>query len=103
MIIMYLSLIGMVLGIIDVLPMIKKQLDKYSTVSAFVYHMIMPFVVYYSAIEMHFILKGGLLYLLISLPIVILVLKDEKKAVPIILCMSTFLGVICGAVIHFLL
>ena len=101
MTVLYLSLIGVVLGIVDVLPMIKKRLDKFSIISAFVFHLIMPWVVYDSTISIHSIVKGGVLYFVLSLPIVILVLRDDKKAVPIILCTSTVLGLVCGTIIHY--
>ena len=38
-------LIGIVAGVIDVLPMIKMKVDKYSCISAFVYYAIVPFVI----------------------------------------------------------
>jgi len=39
-------LIGIVAGVIDVLPMIKMKVDKYSCISAFIYYVIVPFVIF---------------------------------------------------------
>lgn len=39
-------LIGIVAGIIDVLPMIKMKVDKFSCASAFVYYLILPFIIF---------------------------------------------------------
>ena len=39
-------LIGIGAGVIDVLPMIKMKVDKYSCISAFVYYVIVPFVIF---------------------------------------------------------
>ena len=39
-------IIGIVVGAIDVLPMIKMRLDKYSIISAYVFYFILPFVIF---------------------------------------------------------
>ena len=39
--------IGLLAGLIDVLPMIKKKLDKFDCSSAFIFHFIMPTILYY--------------------------------------------------------
>ena len=38
-------LIGVIAGAIDVLPMIKMKLDRFSIVSAFVFYFILPFII----------------------------------------------------------
>lgn len=38
-------LIGVVAGAIDVLPMIKMKVDKFSCMSAFAYYVILPFII----------------------------------------------------------
>lgn len=38
--------IGIIVGIIDILPMIKMKVDKYSILSAFVYYLIVPFIIF---------------------------------------------------------
>jgi len=95
-------LIGVVAGVIDILPMIKQKLDKYSISSAFVYHLIMPLIVYHLSIPIVWWLKGGLVYLISSIPILLLVAKDDKKSVPIIAATSVIIGTIVGIVLHLL-
>ena len=38
-------LIGILAGILDILPMVKRKLDKHSILSAFVFYLIMPFII----------------------------------------------------------
>lgn len=94
-------LIGIVVGIIDVLPMIKQKLDKHSIRSAFAYHLIMPLLLFHLNIAIPWWLTGGLVYLVCSVPILLLVSKDEKKSVPIIAVTSVIIGTIVGVIFHF--
>lgn len=93
-------LIGIVAGTIDILPMMIQQLDKYSIRSAFVFHLIMPLIIYHLGIAIPWWIKGGLVYLVCSIPILLLVSKDDKKSVPIIAVTSTVIGTIVGVVLH---
>lgn len=96
-------LIGIVAGVIDVLPMIKMKIDKYSTVSAFIFYLIMPFIVFYTKLfDTIWYVKGGLVAFLIALPTIIVVARDDKKsAIPMVI-MSLILGSIVGIVGHYL-
>ena len=85
--------IGIVFGIIDILPMLKMKLDKSAILSAFVFYLLMPFVIYNTDLfGMLWWLKGGIITLLLALPVIILVAKDGiKPAIPIA-AMSVVLG-----------
>lgn len=89
-----LMIIGVVAGIIDILPMIKMKLDKYSIVSAFTFHLIAPFILYLIKIDLSIWLKGGIFYLLLAIPMMIIVAKEDKKAVPIMGGTSIVIGTI---------
>jgi len=90
-------LAGVVFGTIDILPMIKMKLDKYSITSAFVFYLIMPFIVYNTNLfRMPWWLKGGVVTLLLALPVIIVVAKDDVKAAAPILMMSVVLGTLIG-------
>lgn len=39
-------LIGIAVGVIDILPMLKMKLDKYSISSAFIHFLIAPFIIF---------------------------------------------------------
>ncbi len=95
-------LLGAVLGIVDVIPMIKMKIDNHSIISAFVFHLIMPLILYNIAIEsIPWWLKGAIIYFICAIPIVILVAKNDMKSVPIILVSSIVLGTISNVVLHY--
>lgn len=97
-------LIGVIAGVIDILPMIKMKLDKYSTASAFVHYLIAPFIIFNTNLfGMLWWLKGGVITLVLALPVIILVAKDDKKSAVPMAVMSVVLGTLMGTAGHFLL
>lgn len=97
-------LIGVIAGIIDVLPMIKMKLDKYSVSSAFVHYIIAPFIIFNTELfGMAWWLKGGVISLLLAVPTMILVAKDDKKSVVPMIIMSIILGTLVGVSGFFML
>jgi hypothetical protein len=90
---------GAVFGLIDILPMLKMKLDKFSILSAFVFYLIVPFIVYNTDLfGMPWWLKGSVITLLLALPVMIMVVKDGiQSAIPIFL-MSIVLGALVGVV-----
>ena len=96
-------LIGIVAGAIDVLPMIKMKLDRHSIASAFVFYLILPFVIL--NIDLYGLawwIKGGVTGLALALPVVILVSGEDKKSVPPMVVMSA-VGTGISAAGHFIL
>ena len=86
-------LIGIAAGVIDVLPMIKMKVDKYSCISAFVYYIIVPFVIFgVNWFGNLWWLKGGVVAILMALPVIILVSKEDKKSPVAMTIMSIVLG-----------
>lgn len=97
-------IIGIVAGVIDVLPMMKMKLDKYSKASAFVHYLIAPFIIFNIDIwGMAWWLKGGVLNLLLAIPVIILAAKEDKKSVLPMTITSIVLGTAIGIVGHFVL
>lgn len=94
---------GTAAGIIDVFPMIKMKIDRYSILSAFLFHLIAPFILYSLETNIVFWLKGGLTYLLLAIPTIVLVARDDKKSVPIMCGSSLIIGTIIGIIQHFLM
>ncbi|OGY87186.1 MAG: hypothetical protein A2233_03610 [Candidatus Kerfeldbacteria bacterium RIFOXYA2_FULL_38_24] len=89
--------LGVIAGIIDITPMIIQKLDKYATASAFVQWVILGFIITHINIPgVDGWLKGTIVAVLMSLPIIILVLKADRKSVPIILLISAILGGVVG-------
>lgn len=97
-------LTGIIAGVIDVAPMIKMKLDRYSIISAFVYYLILPFIIANTTLfGMDWWLKGGVIGLMLALPVIIMVMKDDRKsAVPMVI-MSIVLGTGIAAALHILL
>lgn len=97
-------LIGCLIGAADVLPMIKMKLDRHSILSAFVFYLILPFIIL--NIELYGLawwLKGGVAGLALALPMTLLVARDDKKSVPPMLVMAALLGTLTGVAGHYLL
>ena len=96
------ALIGTIVACIDIFPMLRMKLDKYSIVSAFLFYIIAAFIVLNSDLfGMPWWLKGSVTTLLLAIPTIILVAKDgAASAIPMIV-MSIFLGGIIGVAGHF--
>ena len=96
-------LIGIVAGVIDVLPMIKMKVDKFSCISAFVYYIIVPFVIFgINWFSNLWWLRGGVVAIIMAIPVIILVAKEDKKSPIAMTVMSIVLGSIISVVGHFL-
>lgn len=97
-------LIGIIAGAVDILPMIKMKLDRYSIASAFVFYFILPFVILnIDLFGLVWWLKGGVTGLAMAAPTIIMVAKEDKKSVPPMIIMSAVLGTLIGIAGHFLL
>lgn len=88
--------IGMVAGVIDIIPMVVQKLDKYSTISAFVQWVVLGFLISYVQVPLASWLKGLVIAEMAALPIMILVLKSDPKSVIPIMVMSAILGALVG-------
>ena len=96
-------LIGTVAGIVDIIPMIVQKLDKRATISAFLQYFFVAIIIV--NIDLPYVvwwLQGGLISVALALPVVVLVSKEDRKAVPIILTMAAVLGTLIGIAGHFL-
>jgi uncharacterized membrane protein len=97
------TIIGVIAGLIDILPMIKMKQDKNSIASAFVFYFFMPFIIYGTNLfGMVWWIEGAVLTIAMALPVLLIVAKTEKKAVPPILMMAIILGTLIGVTGHFL-
>ena len=96
-------LVGSIIGIIDIAPMIKMKVDKHATLSAFTFYFIMPFIIFnLNILDNLWWLKGGLICLVLELPILVLVAKEDKKGIIPISIMAIVLGTLIGVAGHFL-
>lgn len=97
------AMLGIAVGIIDILPMTKMKLDAYSIGSAFVFYYILPFVI------VNIDLYGlpwwgkGIIGLFLALPTIFIVAKEDKKSAVPMMIMSFVLGTLIGIVQHYVL
>jgi len=73
-------LLGLIIGIIDIVPMIIKRIPTYSTVSSFIHFFVATIVIINIEIpQLPWWLKGGVLGFLLMLPMLIHVGHTDKK------------------------
>lgn len=90
-------ILGAGAGIVDVTLMLIQKLDRYAIASAFVQWLFLGFIITFIKIPgIDGWLKGLIVAVIVSLPIVIIVAKNDPKSILIILAMSAILGGIIG-------
>jgi hypothetical protein len=96
-------LVGCIAGIIDILPMIKMKLNRYAISSAFIFYFVMPFIIFnLNLLNSLWWLKGGIVTLVLSLPVIIIVSQEDKKSVLPMGIMAVVLGTGIGVAGYFL-
>lgn len=86
-------LLGLSIGIIDIIPMIIKRLPRYSTISAFMHYFIATVVIVNIDIpQLPWWLEGAVLGFMLILPMLIHVGHTDKKPLPIITINAIVLG-----------
>ena len=96
-------LIGAVAGAIDALPMILKKLPKRAIVSAFLQYLFVSVIIINIDLpNVVWWIEGGLIALMMAIPIVIIIAETDKKSVPIILANAVVLGTLITLAGHFL-
>lgn len=96
-------LIGIVAGAIDALPMILKKLPKRAIVSAFLQYLFVSVIIINIDLpNVVWWIEGGLIALMMAIPIVIIIAEADKKSVPIILANAVVLGTLIALAGHFL-
>jgi len=96
-------LIGIVAGVIDIIPMILQKLEKRATISAFLQYFFVSIVIV--NIDLPGIVwwvQGGLVSLALAIPVIIIVSGNDRKTIPIISSMAIILGTLIGIAGHYL-
>ena len=95
--------IGIITGILDVIPMIIKKLPKSACISAFLQYLFVSVIIINIDLP-HIVwwIEGGLIALMMATPIVIIIAQSDKKSVPIILANAIILGTLIGFAGHYL-
>lgn len=89
-------IIGIIAGTIDIIPMFLQKLDRYSIISAFIQWVVAAFIISNIQFGIGGWLKGLIVGVLMALPIIVLVMKDDIKSAVPILVMSIVLGSLVG-------
>lgn len=94
------AIIGLIAGVIDIIPMIMQKLPRYSTVSAFFHY----FFVFLNVDIPHipWWLEGGVVGLALTIPMLIQVGHSDKKSLPIIAFNAILLGTLVGLAGHYI-
>ncbi|MDR1755391.1 MAG: hypothetical protein LBR65_00290 [Culturomica sp.] len=97
-------LIGLVAAFVGILPLIRRKADRYLYLAAFVFYLIMPYVVYHISVPgIPWWLKGAVVTFFLSLPLAVSAGRGNKRCVFPLLVMSVVVGAIITFLGHFLL
>lgn len=96
-------LIGIIAGLIDILPMVIQKMNKRSIISAFLqYFFVSIIIVNINLPGVIWWLQGGIIALALAIPIIIIVSEKDSKATPVIAAMSIILGTLIGLAGHYM-
>lgn len=85
-------LIGVIAGVIDVIPMIIQKLDKRDSISAFCHYFVLGIIIPFVDWGMLPWLQGVIISLATAIPIMLIVSKKDKKAIAPMIVFSLILG-----------
>ena len=90
-------LIGVMAGIIDVIPMLIQKMNKAANLSAFTHWVVLGLIIPFVSWDIAPWLKGLIIAELSAVPVLFMVGAEDKKAVLPIVVMSALLGAAVGA------
>ena len=88
--------IGIIAGIIDVIPMIIQKMEKSANLSAFTHWVILGLIIPFVSWDIAPWLKGFIIAELSAIPVLFMVATQDKKAILPIVIMSAILGIGVG-------
>ncbi|HEY1405550.1 MAG TPA: hypothetical protein VF857_02975 [Spirochaetota bacterium] len=93
--------IGVVIGVVDILPMILGKMSRRAIISAFLQYFFVSIVVGHISLPgIPWWAVGSIVSCALAIPIVVIVSERESGAVPIILSMSIILGAAISVAFH---
>ena len=96
------GLIGIVIGVIDIIPMIIQKLPKRANVSAFLQYFFVSIIICFLDFPcLVWWIEGSLIALCLSIPIIIITSENNKQTICIIGSMSMILGFFISLLKHF--
>ncbi len=88
--------IGIIAGIIDVIPMIIQKMEKAANLSAFFHWVVLGLIIPFVSWNIAPWLKGLIVAEMSAIPVLFMVATDDKKAILPITLMSAILGIAVG-------
>ena len=88
--------IGIIAGIIDVIPMIIQKMEKAANLSAFFHWLVLGLIIPFVSWNIAPWLKGLIIAEISAIPVLFMVATDDKKAILPITIMSAILGIAVG-------
>lgn len=95
-------LVGLFIGIIDIIPMVIRKMPRYSIVAAFFHFFFVSIVILNIDIpSIAWWMEGGIVGFALMLPMLIHVGHFDKKPLPIIACNSILFGILVSIIGHY--
>ncbi len=88
--------IGIIAGIIDVVPMIIQKMKRNANLSAFFHWVVLGVIIPFVSWDIASWLKGLIIAEISAIPVLFMVIEDDKKAIVPITVMSAILGILVG-------
>ena len=85
-------IIGIIAGLIDVIPMIIMKLEKAANISAFIHYFTLGLIIPFVDWGIPSWITGIIIALLTAIPIMIIVFQKDKKAILPMIIFSLILG-----------
>ncbi len=85
--------IGIVAGIIDIIPMLFQRLDKSANLSAFSHWVVLGLIIPFVSWNIETWVRGLIISEISAIPILFLVAAKDKKSILPIIVMSAILGI----------
>ena len=86
-------IIGIIAGVIDVIPMLIQKLNRFANLSAFTHWVILGLIIPFVSWNIDPWLKGLIIGELTAIPVILMLIQKDKKSVIPILLMSALLGI----------
>lgn len=96
-------IVGLIIGIVDIIPMIIQKLPRYSTIAAFLFFFFISIIIFH--IDIPYIpwwLEGATISIAMMSPILIHVAATDKKPIPIIITNTLILGTLISIAKYYL-
>ena len=89
-------IIGIIAGVIDVIPMIIQKLEKSANLSAFAHWVVLGLIIPFVSWNIAPWLKGLIIAEISVVPVLFIIASKDKKAIIPIIIMSAILGIGVG-------